>query len=118
LKKAIARISKNDQNDDRLKVWIFIAARNIVLCKVWKNTNKGDAFPEKVTTEASTRVDEGATQDRPKLHEHLTGLSQMEQDIMALKFSSQLDNRRLGQILGLPESKVDRQMRQILDKLS
>ena len=99
LKKAFSGVKDILRNEENLSIYVFTLA--------WK------AVQSHGKAEVAEDCSEGG-----QFHECLSRLSPPEQDIMALKLCSGLDNRCLGRVLGLSESEVGQHISRALVRMN
>jgi hypothetical protein len=99
LRSEFSTLKKRSPDQESLSIRIFTLARDLLL------ENFGELNSE--TAKCGS----------PWSKYGLAGLSDLEKEVIALKFCSQLNNRSLGHVLGLPESTVETQLLQAIRKL-
>jgi len=99
-------------NPDRapFEAWLFAIARNAVTDSFRSGRFTGDMEPEEMEAVASSepRPEEtlGREEDRRLLLEAGSGLDERSRDVLALKFTSGMNNREIAAMTGLGESNV------------
>ena len=101
--------------------WIFTIARNEVNNHYrWQRLKQLFLFPEEdvFVSNEKTPFEQLSAQERTScLLRALKKLGKREQDLLALKFYSQLNNRQIAQMTGLSESNVGTLLHRALGKL-
>ena len=124
--KAINKFTTFDANKASFSTWVFSIARNTLI-----DYYRGKSRRQKLETELKFRVNVASTspeeeashdEDRRKLRACLAKLNANEKELIALKFSSDMNNREIARIAGLSESNVGtilcRAIRKLRDEFS
>jgi len=109
--KALTKFKSFNPDRASFSTWIFTIARNTVIDHYRGRQRERDYQREAMVTAASTHFsspDEEAAkaEDVRKLRSCLARLAPHEQEIISLKFSSEMKNREIAGMLGLSESNV------------
>lgn len=92
------------------QAWLFGIARNAVIDWARARGRRGevslDDSPEPVSGEARLDAALERKQEREIIREAVAGLDERSRDIIALKFSSGMNNREIAKLTGLGESNV------------
>ena len=108
--KALTNFTRYDSRKASFSTWIFSIARNTLI-----DYYRGRSREQKLQEEAdlgvlpfSTSPEEEASRSEEvhKLRDCLSLLNPNEQELISLKFSSEMTNREISQITGLSESNV------------
>jgi RNA polymerase sigma factor (sigma-70 family) len=108
--KALTNFDSFDDKKASFATWLFTIARNVVIDHYRDNTKKKEIEKDCavfITTQYTSIEDEVIkAEDFKKLQACLGKLEKHEQEIIALKFSSEFTNRKIAQMLGMTESNV------------
>jgi len=124
--KALTRFATYNSGKATFSTWIFSIARNTII-DYYRRRDREKKIQEKVQPEDisfSKSVEEEASRSEEirKLYECLARLSPNEQELISLKFSSEMTNREISRITGLSESNVGtiicRAVRKLRDEFS
>lgn len=125
--KALTNIKKYDSRKAAFSTWIFSIARNTVIDYYRargreQKLQKKEAEANSTFVSPSTEEEASRSEEARKLHECLSLLSPNEQELISLKFSSEMTNREISKIMGLSESNVGtilwRAVRKLRDSFS
>lgn len=118
-----ALVSFDRFSDDRasFSTWIFSIARNVVIDH-YRVSSKRQTIPlEELTDQSSGEQSPEEQLERKDERERLTlclaELSDEEREIVQLKFGIELNNRQIGNMLGLSESNVGTKLYRAIRKL-
>lgn len=120
--KALTNFAKYDSEKAALSTWIFSIARNTVI-DYYRKRSKEQRLREKDTdskdmvSSISTEEEASRSEEIRKLHECISILDPNEQELISLKFSSEMTNREISSITGLSESNVGTILWRALRKL-
>ncbi len=108
--KALTNFTKYDSGKAAFSTWIFSIARN-TLIDYYRRRSREQKLQKEAESKAlvfSTSPEEETSRSEEirKLHECLSLLNPNEQELISLKFSSEMTNREISQITGLSESNV------------
>ncbi len=119
--KALTNFSKYSSAKAAFSTWIFSIARNVVIdhyrAQGRRQTVSLDEAPEISSTDLSPEEELVKKEELKKLRVSLSGLSGEEQEIISLKFGSELNNRQIAKMLGLSESNVGTKLYRAVRKL-
>jgi RNA polymerase sigma-70 factor (ECF subfamily) len=108
--KALTKFNTFDAKKAAFSTWVFTIARNTVIDYYRDNSKKKEIESDTavfITTQYTSTEDEVVkAEDFKKLKTCLSKLNKHEQEIISLKFSSELTNRKIAQMLGMTESNV------------
>jgi len=108
--KAVAKYSSYDEKKAGFSTWIFTIARNAII-DYYRSRDKEQEYRKEAKIQImvlSTSIEEevARTEDIKKLKMCLKKLGEKEQEIITLKFSSEMNNREIAGVTGLSESNV------------
>jgi RNA polymerase sigma factor (sigma-70 family) len=108
--KALTKFDRFDPRKAAFSTWIFSIARNTVI-DYYRSRGRTLNFGEETDpiTAASTDSTEeelSREEERQKLRQCISQLKPNEQELISLKFSSELNNREIARLTGLSESNV------------
>jgi RNA polymerase sigma factor (sigma-70 family) len=108
--KAVTKFNSYDANKAAFSTWIFTIARNAII-DYYRNRDKEQEYRKEAKIQImvfSTSIEEEVTrtEDIKKLKTCLKKLGEKEQEIITLKFSSEMNNREIAGVMGLSESNV------------
>jgi RNA polymerase sigma factor (sigma-70 family) len=108
--KALTKYSSFNPEKASFSTWIFSIARN-TLIDYYRAKGKELEIQKEAMLQASVpadspEVDAVRAEEVRKLRACLSQLTRKEQDIITLKFSSDMNNREIARMLGLSESNV------------
>jgi RNA polymerase sigma-70 factor (ECF subfamily) len=119
--KALVNFNKYASDKAKFSTWIFTIARNVVIDHYRVQGRRGSVSLEEATDTLSNGFspDEELVrkEELKKLQVSLSGLSQEEQEIISLKFGSEMNNRQIAKMLGLSESNVGTKLYRAVRKL-
>jgi RNA polymerase sigma-70 factor (ECF subfamily) len=120
--KALTNFEKYSRDMASFSTWIFTIARNAVIDHYRVSAKRHNVSLEDVTVEiASSEVapDDALIkrEERERLHASISRLSREEQELISLKFGSELNNRQIARLLGLSESNVGTRLYRAVRKL-
>jgi len=122
--KALTNFDRFSSSKASFSTWVFTIARNTVIDH-YRAQGRRQTVSLEVATEA-TQVAAGdlspeeellKSEERQRLQVCLAGLSREEQDIISLKFGSELNNRQIAKMLGISESSVGTRLYRVVRKL-
>ena len=108
--KALTNFVKYDSGKAAFSTWIFSIARN-ALIDYYRRRSREQRLRKETESKAvafSTSPEEEASRSEEirKLKDCLSQLNPNEQELISLKFSSEMTNREISQVTGLSESNV------------
>ena len=108
--KALSNFTKYDSGKAAFSTWIFSIARN-TLIDYYRRRSREQKFQKEAESKVvafSTSPEEEASRSEEisELRECLSLLNPNEQELISLKFSSEMTNREIARIMGLSESNV------------
>lgn len=108
--KALDKFASYRANKASFSTWLFTIARNTVIDH-YRTSSKRQTVPldkaaEMAETKSSPEEEFARREERQRLQVCLAALSTQEQDIVSLKFGSELTNRQIADMIGLSESNV------------
>jgi RNA polymerase sigma factor (sigma-70 family) len=119
--KALVNFDKFSNDRASFSTWIFSIARNVVIDHYRVNSKRQTIPLEESTAQSS---DEQSPEEqlerkdeRERLSMCLAELSEEEREIVQLKFGGGLNNRQIGNMLGLSESNVGTKLYRVIRKL-
>ena len=119
--KALTNFSKYSSDKASFSTWIFSIARNTVIDHYRAQGRKQTVSLEEVvdisSKDSSAEEELERKEELRKLREGLSGLSREEQEIISLKFGSEMNNRQIAKMLGLSESNVGTKLYRAVRKL-
>jgi len=120
--KALVNFEKYSRDKASFSTWIFSIARNTVIDHYRTQARRPALSLEKAEIEASSNEllpDDVIVkmEEREKLQVCLSRLSPEEQEIIALKFGSEMNNRQIARTMGLSESNVGTKLYRAVRKL-
>lgn len=119
--KALTNFSKYSSDKAAFSTWIFSIARNVVIdhyrAQGRRQTIPLEEAPEISSTDLSPEEELMKKEELKKLRVSLSGLSREEQEIISLKFGSELNNRQIAKMLGISESNVGTKLYRAVRKL-
>ena len=119
--KALTNFSKYSSDKASFSTWVFAIARNTVIDHYRAQGRKQTISLEKVvdilSSDSSPEEELERKEELRKLWEGLSGLSREEQEIISLKFGSEMNNRQIAKMLGLSESNVGTKLYRAVRKL-
>jgi len=120
--KALVNFEKYSRDKASFSTWIFSIARNTVIDHYRTQARRPAMSLEKAEIEVSSNEllpDEAIVriEEREKLQTCLSRLSHEEQEIIALKFGSEMNNRQIARTMGLSESNVGTKLYRAVKKL-
>jgi RNA polymerase sigma factor (sigma-70 family) len=120
--KALTNFEKYSAEKASFSTWIFSIARNAVIDHYRTQARRPALSLEKSEIEVSSNEPlPGDTlekmEEREKLRAFISRLSVEEQEIIALKFGSDMNNRQISRIVGLSESNVGTRLYRAVKKL-
>jgi RNA polymerase sigma-70 factor (ECF subfamily) len=108
--KALTKFKTFDAEKAAFSTWIFTIARNMLIDHYRNSSKKKEVEKDCavfITTQySSTEEDLIKAEDVHKLQSCVARLNKHEQEIIALKFGSEMTNRQIAKMLGLTESNV------------
>jgi RNA polymerase sigma factor (sigma-70 family) len=109
--KALTNFAKYDSRKGSFSTWIFSIARNTVIDYYRKRSKeqklqKRETDSKDMVFSLSPEEEASRSEEIRKLHDCLSLLSPNEQELVSLKFSSEMTNREISRITGLSESNV------------
>ncbi len=108
--KALERFTSYRADKASFSTWLFTIARNTVIdhyrTSRKKKTVSLDKAAKMAETKSSPEEEFARQEERQRLQVCLAALPTQEQDIVSLKFGSELTNRQIAQMIGLSESNV------------
>lgn len=118
--KALSKFSSYRSDKASFSTWLLTIARNTVIDHYRVRTSQ-----QTVVLNETVEVADGVSpeeevvknEERRRLQVCLTRLSREEQEIISLKFGSELTNRRIAGMLGLSESNVGVKLFRAIGKL-
>ncbi|MFC2036194.1 RNA polymerase sigma factor [Chloroflexota bacterium] len=119
--KTLINFSKYSKDKAKFSTWLFSIARNTIIDH-YRVQSKREAISLEETAELSSEImspDEELVkkEDLKKLRANLPRLSSKEQEIIALKFGAELNNRQIAERLNLSESNVGTKLYRAIRKL-
>jgi len=120
--KALVNFEKYSRDKASFSTWIFSIARNTVIDHYRTQARRPAMSLEKAEIEVSSNEllpDDVIVkmEERDKLQTCLSRLSHEEQEIIALKFGSEMNNRQIARTMGLSESNVGTKLYRAVRKL-
>ena len=119
--KALTNFSKYSSDKASFSTWIFSIARNTVIdhyrAQGRKQTVSLDKVVDILSSDSSPEEELERKEELRKLKTGLSGLSREEQEIISLKFGSDMNNRQIAKMLGLSESNVGTKLYRAVRKL-
>lgn len=119
--KALTNFSRYSKDRAKFSTWLFSIARNVVIDHYRVQGRRGTVSLEEAADISSDGLSPDEELDRKeeltKLRVSLSGLSSEEQEIISLKFGSELNNRQIARMLGLSESNVGTKLYRAVRKL-
>ena len=124
--KALTNFNKYNEDKASFSTWIFTIARN-TLTDHYRSSSKNKDLQTEVLTDAMINGSYGGDdliteEDKKVLRAYIAQLSKQEQEIIALKFGSEMTNRQIAKNLELSESNVGiiiyRTVRKLRDKFA
>jgi RNA polymerase sigma factor (sigma-70 family) len=119
--KALSKFTSYDPQKANFPTWIFSIARNTLI-----DHYRGRSQEQKYQKEAKVQImvfsttpekDASRSEDIRKLRLCLSRLKQNEQEIITLKFTSEMTNREIAKVTGLSESNVGTILCRVVKKL-
>ena len=109
--KALTNFAKYDSGKGAFSTWIFSIARNTVIDYYRKRSKeqklqRRDVEPKDMMFFASPEEEVWRSEEIRKLKDCLSLLNPNEQELVSLKFSSEMTNREISRVTGLSESNV------------
>ncbi|MBI2853111.1 MAG: sigma-70 family RNA polymerase sigma factor [Chloroflexi bacterium] len=119
--KALMNFTKYDSKKAAFSTWIFSIARN-ALIDYYRGRGRRQNLQKEADTDlraSSISPEEEASrlEEIRKLHDCLSLLKPSEQELVSLKFGSEMTNREIAQIMGLSESNVGTILCRVVRKL-
>ena len=119
--KALVNFGKFSNDRASFSTWIFTIARNVVIDH-YRVSGKRQPVPLEEAAAQSSGIQSPEEQlerkdERERLNLCLAELSEEEQDIVRLKFGTEMNNRQIGKMLGLSESNVGTKLYRAIRKL-
>ncbi len=119
--KALVNFGKYSSDKAKFSTWIFSIARNLVIdhyrVQGRRQTVSLEEAAEMSSGDLALEEELVRKEELRKLRVSLSGLSQEEQEIISLKFGSELNNRQIARMLGLSESNVGTKLYRAVRKL-
>ena len=120
--KALTNFGKYSKDKAAFSTWIFSIARNTVIDHYRSRGRQQTVSLENVVIDIESKdplPDEqlDKKEEIRQLHLCLSKLSGEEQELISLKFSSELNNRQIAKMLGLSESNVGTRLYRAVRKL-
>ncbi|UCB43030.1 MAG: sigma-70 family RNA polymerase sigma factor [Dehalococcoidales bacterium] len=120
--KALVNFEKYSKERASFSTWIFSIARNTVIDHYRIQARRPAMSLEKAEIETSSNEllpDDVIVkmEEREKLQTCISRLSHEEQEIIALKFGSEMNNRQIARAMGLSESNVGTKLYRAVRKL-
>lgn len=120
--KALVNFEKYSRDKASFSTWIFSIARNTVIDHYRTQARRPAMSLEKAEIEASSNEplpDDMIVkiEEKEKLQTCISRLSHEEQEIIALKFGSEMNNRQIAKTMGLSESNVGTKLYRAVRKL-
>ena len=120
--KALVNFEKYSRDKASFSTWIFSIARNTVIDHYRTQARRPSISLEKAEIETSSNEllpDDVLVkmEEREKLQSCLSRLSREEQEIIALKFGAEMNNRQIARATGLSESNVGTKLYRAVRKL-
>ena len=120
--KALVNFEKYSRDKASFSTWIFSIARNTVIDHYRMQARRPAISLEKAEIETSSNEllpDDVIVkmEEREKLRTCLSRLSHEEQEIIALKFGAEMNNRQIARATGLSESNVGTKLYRAVRKL-
>ena len=119
--KALVNFDKFSDDRASFSTWIFSIARNAVIDHYRVSSKRQTTPLEELATqpsgEQSPEEQLERKDERERLKLCLAGLSEEEREIVQLKFGVELNNRVIGEMLGLSESNVGTKLYRAVRKL-
>jgi len=120
--KALTNFGKYSKDKAAFSTWVFSIARNTVIDHYRSRGRQQTVSLENVVIDIESKdplPDEqlDKKEEIRKLQLCLSGLSGQEQELISLKFSSELNNRQIAKMLGLSESNVGTRLYRAVRKL-
>ena len=124
--KALTNFVKYDSGKATFSTWIFSIARNTIIDYYRRRGREkklqGEVQPKDIAFSKSAEEEASHSEEIRKLHDCLARLKPNEQELVSLKFSSEMTNREISRITGLSESNVGtilcRAVRKLRDEFS
>jgi RNA polymerase sigma-70 factor (ECF subfamily) len=88
------------------EAWLFQIARNIAIDYLRENAKAALPLHEEMLADYSLEAEVQKKLDAGRLYHLLKQLPQREQEILALKFGAEMNNREIAEVLDLGESNV------------
>ena len=119
--KALVNFDKFRDDRASFSTWIFSIARNVVIDHYRVNSKRQTIPLEELATQPSGERSPAEQlerkDERERLNLCLAGLSEEDREIIQLKFGVELNNRVIGEMLGLTESNVGTKLYRAVRKL-
>lgn len=119
--KALTNFSRFSRDKATFSTWIFSIARNTVIdhyrARGRRQTVSLEEAADVPSRDLSPEEELVRKEELRKLRASLSGLSREEQEIISLKFGSELNNRQIAEMLGLSESNVGTKLYRAIRKL-
>ena len=119
--KALANFGRYSDEKGLLATWLYSIARNVVIDHYRVNRKRQSVSLEAVAVQPSSAQSPEealeAKDERERLRTCLAALPEVEQEIVRLKFGAELNNRQIGQVLGLSESNVGTRLYRAIKKM-
>jgi RNA polymerase sigma factor (sigma-70 family) len=120
--KALVNFEKYSRDKASFSTWIFSIARNTVIDHYRTQARRPSISLEKAEIETSSNEllpDDVLVkmEEREKLQSCLSRLSREEQEIIALKFGAEMNNRQIARAMGMSESNVGTKLYRAVRKL-
>jgi len=122
--KALTNFSRFSSSKASFSTWVFSIARNTIIDHYRVQGRRRTVSLEEatettqvVTGDLSPEEELLKSEERQRLQVCLSELSREEQDIISLKFGSELNNRQIAKMLGISESSVGTKLYRMVRKL-
>lgn len=102
---------RDQYSEDRgaFEAWLFTIARNVANDYLRREVRRNEVSLESILNLASEATVEGEAQRRrdfARLHALLKTLSARDQELIAMKYGAEMNNRQIAQATGLTESNI------------
>lgn len=99
------------------EAWLFQIARNLAIDYLREQAKEALPLHDEIMAEFSLEAEVQRKLDARRLYELLQQLPQREQEIIALKFGAEMNNREIARVLEMGESNVGTVLHRSIQKL-
>ncbi len=119
--KALTNFERYSSDKASFSTWVFTIARNVVIdhyrARARRRTVPLDETIDVPSDEPTPDENVMRIEEKQQLRTYVSRLSPKEQEIISLKFASELNNRQIAKTLGLSESNVGTKLYRAVRKL-